>query len=205
MSYGYIYKTTNLLNGKIYVGQRKITADKRCGINTYLGSGLAIQKAIKKYGRENFSKENIEFCETKELLNEREIYWIKTLGAHRTKSGYNISEGGTGGFMNHLPPDHRQRCKDAKAKRTPEQKLATKLKFQATLAAQSDEQKTNRKLQNQLKRKGKPSWSKGKNLKELYSTEVFKERFCRPKTESHKLALSKSKTGKKLGPKKKKI
>jgi group I intron endonuclease len=79
-----IYKTTNLLNGKIYVGQSKHNK------STYLGSGTYIKKAIKKYGRENFNREVLEYCETSEDLNERELYWIKKLKATDRKIGYNV-------------------------------------------------------------------------------------------------------------------
>ncbi len=86
-----IYKITNLINDKIYVGKQETTR------KDYLGSGTLIKKAIKKYGRENFKKEILEYCETKEELNEREIYWIEKLNA--IKEGYNIATGGEGGDL----------------------------------------------------------------------------------------------------------
>jgi len=84
-----IYKTTNLINGKYYVGKDEKNNSE------YLGSGLLLNKAIKKYGRNNFTKEILETCVTKKELNEREIYWIKELNA--VKDGYNIALGGSGG------------------------------------------------------------------------------------------------------------
>jgi group I intron endonuclease len=84
-----IYKTTNLLNGKFYIGK-----DEKNNPN-YLGSGLYLKRAVKKYGIESFKKEIIEICPTREELNIREKYWIETLSA--TTTGYNIAEGGTGG------------------------------------------------------------------------------------------------------------
>jgi group I intron endonuclease len=86
-----IYKTTNKINGKIYVGK-----DVNHGPD-YLGSGFLLHKAIKKYGRENFVNETIEECENTEQLNEREIFWIKELDSTNRKIGYNIAKGGTGG------------------------------------------------------------------------------------------------------------
>lgn len=86
-----IYKTINLINGKFYVG-------KDCKNNPdYLGSGLLINKAIKKYGRDSFKKEIIEKCISKEQLNKQENYWIKKLDSTNPKIGYNIAEGGCGG------------------------------------------------------------------------------------------------------------
>lgn len=64
---------------------------------SYLGSGIWIKESIKKYGRENFIKEVIEVCVSKEELLEREKYWIKFYNAVESKDFYNIHEGGTGG------------------------------------------------------------------------------------------------------------
>jgi group I intron endonuclease len=81
-----IYKTTNLINGKFYIGQ-----DSKNNPN-YLGSGMLLNAAIKKYGRLNFHKDIIEHCATKQILNEREIFWITKLNPI-----YNIAKGGNGG------------------------------------------------------------------------------------------------------------
>ena len=86
-----IYKTTNVVNGKIYVGKDTTNNPK------YLGSGLILKKAIKKYGVKNFKKEIIECCNSLEELNEREMFWITTLNSVNKKIGYNISNGGDGG------------------------------------------------------------------------------------------------------------
>ena len=54
--FGYIYKTTNLINGKIYVGKRQSsTFDEN-----YYGSGKYFKRALKKYGKSNFSREVLE-------------------------------------------------------------------------------------------------------------------------------------------------
>ena len=89
--YGYVYKTTNILNNKIYVGQRKGDFTP-----TYKGSGRYFRNAYNKYGDANFLVEVLEYCDTPEFLNEREIYWIayyKDLGYQM----YNIAKGGNGG------------------------------------------------------------------------------------------------------------
>ena len=57
MPYGYIYKTTNLVNNKIYIGQK--TSKKFLG-ESYLGSGKLLSKAVKKYGHNNFTVELLE-------------------------------------------------------------------------------------------------------------------------------------------------
>ncbi len=86
-----IYKTINLINGKIYVGQNAKDNPN------YLGSGIILKRAIKKYGKENFKKEILQECKTKQELCEAEIYWIAELNAMNQKIGYNLHEGGLGG------------------------------------------------------------------------------------------------------------
>lgn len=93
--YGFIYITTNHINNKKYIGQKKY--DKNNNWKTYLGSGIILTRAIDKYGRENFSKEIIEECESKRQLNEREKYWIAYYNAVDSDEFYNIASGGDGG------------------------------------------------------------------------------------------------------------
>lgn len=93
--YGFIYITTNHINGKKYIGQKKY--DKYDYWKTYLGSGILLSRAINKYGRENFSKEIIEECETRDALNAREKYWISYYDAVNSDEFYNLASGGDGG------------------------------------------------------------------------------------------------------------
>lgn len=86
-----IYKTTNLINGKIYIGKDTFNDP------TYLGSGLILKRSIKKHGVVNFRKEIIEHCSSKEELDKREIFWIKELNSTDRNVGYNIAIGGSGG------------------------------------------------------------------------------------------------------------
>jgi group I intron endonuclease len=87
----YIYKTTNLLNGKIYIGQH---IDKSKKIDNYLGSGTILQLAIKKYGENNFRKEILEYCEYSDKLNSREVFWISEYKSTNLDIGYNLTDGG---------------------------------------------------------------------------------------------------------------
>lgn len=87
----YIYLTTNLVNGKKYIGQHN--GDIK---DTYLGSGVLLVKAIKKYGKENFKKEILEECPITEL-DEKEKYWITYYNALEDENFYNLSKGGQKG------------------------------------------------------------------------------------------------------------
>jgi group I intron endonuclease len=83
----FIYKTTCIQTGKIYVG--KHTCNKYVDEN-YLGCGSSQKKAIKDHGRENFTREILEFCDTPEQLCERELFWIKETNCTDPEIGYNI-------------------------------------------------------------------------------------------------------------------
>lgn len=91
--YMYIYKTTNLLNNKTYIGKTKHQYDPN-----YYGSGIHIKRAINKYGKENFKLEIIVYAKDKCKLDELERKYIKE---YREKFGknslYNITDGGDGG------------------------------------------------------------------------------------------------------------
>ena len=91
--YGYIYKTTNLVNGKIYIGQHKSQVfDKE-----YHGSGKLIRRAFEKYGIDNFKTELLKWCETRSDINKYEKIYIHIYHSNDLEIGYNISEGGDGG------------------------------------------------------------------------------------------------------------
>ena len=90
-----IYKITNLLNGKIYIGQTKQPIEKRFLQHSKANSPLG--QAMRQCGLENFIIEIIERCENQEQMNEREKFWIKVLNS-LVPNGYNILNGGTGFF-----------------------------------------------------------------------------------------------------------
>lgn len=85
-----IYKTTNLINGKWYIGKHTK------GNPDYLGSGVALLRAIKKYGKENFSREILAECSLDDVDNlEREF--IRKSQAVLDPMSYNMNCGGAGG------------------------------------------------------------------------------------------------------------
>lgn len=152
----YIYKTTNNINNKIYIGQTSKPTD-----SNYLGSGHILLKAISKYGSKNFTREIIEECNSKEQMNEREKYWISYYSSNTRDIGYNISVGGTGG---NLGEEVNKRISEG--------------------LIRSGASKGNQH------RKGKAPYNKGVPM-----TEAQKEKMRKPKSEEHKLALSKARKG----------
>ena len=95
--YGIIYKTTNLSNGKIYIGQHKCnTVD----FDGYFGSGVVFTKALKKYGPENFKREVLSVVDSPFQADIEEKYYIEIFtNAFGRNNMYNISEGGQGGDL----------------------------------------------------------------------------------------------------------
>lgn len=89
----YMYKITNLVNGKIYVGVHK-TEDLEDG---YMGSGSILLKAQKKYGLESFRKEILEFFSSLDEMFSREAE-IVDMGFVLREDTYNLRVGGYGGF-----------------------------------------------------------------------------------------------------------
>ena len=126
-----IYKITNLVNDKIYIGQKLHDS------SDYLGSGKLIKRAIRKHGRENFTKDILEHCTSKEHLDEREKFWIKELNSRDSLIGYNISSGGIYGDCLSTHPDrdsiirkikHTLNNKTAEEKAVISAKISSKLK-----------------------------------------------------------------------------
>lgn len=94
----YIYKITNLINGKIYIGKTLDTIEKRWKDHKSDSVRPRCEKrplysAMNKYGIENFIIEEVEECSEKEL-SEREKYWIEFY--HSFHDGYNATTGGDG-------------------------------------------------------------------------------------------------------------
>jgi hypothetical protein len=94
----YIYKITNKINGKWYIGKHNGTDPN------YMGSGKLLRKAIKKYGLENFEKVILESCSCEQELNLCEQHWISSANAIIDPMSYNLAKGGTGGDLSKFIP-----------------------------------------------------------------------------------------------------
>jgi hypothetical protein len=92
--YHFIYKTTNILSGRYYIGMHS-TDNLDDG---YLGSGLYLKRSLNKHGKENHQLEILEFCKTREELKSREIE-IVNLNEIAKVDCMNLKVGGEGGFL----------------------------------------------------------------------------------------------------------
>jgi group I intron endonuclease len=100
---GVVYKCTNSINGKVYIGKTTSPFKSYCKkhiqyafnkVDLKRGQKRKFYHAIRKYGAEIFKWEIIETCNTPEELNDREIYWISFFNSF--KNGYNNTAGGDG-------------------------------------------------------------------------------------------------------------
>ena len=103
--YHYIYKTTNLKNGKFYVGMHS-TDNLNDG---YLGSGTRLRRSIRRNGIENFKIEYLEFFDNRTDLTNREKELVNE-ELLKDPMCMNLKPGGTGGFMNE---EHRIKAQTA--------------------------------------------------------------------------------------------
>ena len=88
----YVYKITNIVNNKIYIGQHStLNID-----DGYLGSGKLLRLALKKYGKACFLKEVLCFCESQQELSEKETFFISSYNSVDKSIGYNICTAAAG-------------------------------------------------------------------------------------------------------------
>lgn len=102
-----IYKVTNLINNKVYIGKTN-NLERRKREHEIKENNSLIDRAIKKYGEENFVWEILEFVE-KSQSNEREKYWIDKYNSYfrdENSNGYNMTRGGDGGSAWNLQQVH---------------------------------------------------------------------------------------------------
>ena len=94
MYYGFIYKWTNMLNGKKYIGSHTGTTE-----DGYIGSGKVFQRAIKKHGIENFTRVIIEYVEVedRQYLLQREKFYLDEANAYYSDDYYNVAKDVIGG------------------------------------------------------------------------------------------------------------
>ena len=108
-----IYKITNKVNGKIYIGKAQYGYKNRFKehLQTAKSKRYSVShlySAMNKYGYDNFYVEKIDERDTIEELNDCEKYWISKLDSTNPSIGYNLEGGGNGGnFWDNLTPDEK--------------------------------------------------------------------------------------------------
>lgn len=183
-----IYKITNNLNGKFYIGKH-ITEDLDDG---YMGSGVVIQKAIKKYGVENFTKEILFDVYGEDMMNFLEEAIVDEAFVAREDT-YNIALGGKGGFAPEMSEETKRKIGEShKGNRQSEE---TRKKIGEACKGRHHSEETKRKMSES--RKGHPGYMKGKHsseetkrkMSEAHKGKHHSEEARRKMSESHKQRL----------------
>jgi group I intron endonuclease len=169
-----IYKVTNQINQKSYVGKTELSLSRRKSnhlSDAKRGCEFAFHRALRKYGEENFAWEVLEdIIEDKLSLDDRERFYIALYESFGPK-GYNMSEGGEG-QTGWVPTDETRAKWSAQRKgKTPWNKGKAKLKTVLT-----EEEKIIRKADADRRRsetlKGRKTWNTG--LAGTYTRSIYK-------------------------------
>lgn len=169
---GYIYKITNQVDNKIYVGQtRKINPRERFNQHCYLANhpeqekGIGyLHRAMQSYGIDNFIFETIEEV-SDDLLNEREIYWIQILNSYAPQ-GYNLTLGGDGtkGFSRPQTDEEKEKRKQSNKQYYIDHPEAVEEQRRHTLKLWEDEEYRRKVTESNIKfYKEHPDMFKGEN------------------------------------------
>lgn len=203
--YGYIYKTTNLVNGKIYIGQHK---HKSFDVN-YKGSGKIITQAIEKYGFENFSCKVIEYVNSSKEADEKERYWIAHYRKLLHDNLYNIMAGGNGNFYERVSEEVANNTKEKLSKMNREgicgnkgRHFTEEHKRKIGLANKGKKRTLEQIERNRQSKLGKPAWNKGltKETDERVRKYIENKKKYHH-TEETKRKISESRKGKCIGRK----
>lgn len=165
-----VYLTTNLINGKQYVGDHSSE-----NINdNYLGSGLLIKKAIKKYGKENFKRENLEICESKKEAFEKQEKYINKFKTNKPR-GYNISPKGGHDVKNSMSKESVEKMRNSLKGRASHRKGLSLEEEYGDRAEDIRKKLKNPKSEDHKKKmskalKGRVPWNKGKT--DIYSEDA---------------------------------
>lgn len=109
-----IYKITNRINGKCYIGKSENLARRIryhvLSLQTGKNKNTHMQNAYSKYGKKSFAIEIIETLSPEDDIDERERFWIKTYKSYLSDYGYNRTLGGDGGnsYVEFLSDDERE-------------------------------------------------------------------------------------------------
>lgn len=178
--FGVIYKITNVINGKVYIGQticferrwkEHITDSRRKNPKSVIG------KAIKKYGGGNFNTKIVYNAHDQDELNDMEIHVIAEHKSTNREVGYNRDKGGVGSS------GHVYVCSDK-----------TKAKLSEINKGKTLSKETKQKIGDALKCKQKPPFS------DEHKEKLSDAKRGNPLSDEHRAKISAAKKGKKKGP-----
>lgn len=158
-----VYITINNINEKVYIGTH-LTDNS---LDSYRGSGNLLLKAIKKYGKENFTKSILGEFENHIEAHYWESFYIKLFRSHKKDKGYNISPTGGIKYGGELSKETKEKISQSIRGKTPWNKglktgprsEETKLRIKETLSGLKHTKERRTNISNGLK--GITPWNKG--------------------------------------------
>ena len=183
-SVGYIYLTTNLINGKKYIGLHKSNQFD----DSYYGSGKALKFALKKYGKENFSVDVLCWCDSLDDLVKKEVELLKEFNCKASDEYYNLIDSPYSGIM-HLPLYHPDRIEFVNKQRQQTIELWKNEEFRNKRIKEFRSRKLSQKTKDRISYIQKQNWQ----------DPDYKERMLRsrsPITDEQRQKMSASKLGK---------
>lgn len=210
-----IYKTTNLINGMEYIGFD--TKDR--GELKYLGSGRKLYEDIIKYGKVNFKKRILCYCDTMKDLRQAEVEYVELYNTFKGY-GYNLNPGGNGVGIGHkhtnetkkkisetnkgrkLSESHKKKLSEAKKgkKHSEEHKKKNSEAQKGRKHSEETKEKMKQPKSDEWKKnaKGRNTWSKGRKLSEEHKKNISlscKNRKYKPHTDEAKKKISEANKG----------
>ena len=172
----YVYQIENLINQNKYIGFSSKTPETSLN---YYGSGNLINKAIKKYGKENFTKTILKEFESIDEARKYEEYLIEYHDAIKNTEYYNLTKGGNGGFS-----------ENAKIK---QRSAETRQKISQSQKGKTVSEKTRKLLSEKLK--GTLPWNTGIPRSEETKQKLSATLKGKPLSEQHRINISKAQQG----------
>lgn len=151
--YGYVYLTSNNINGKVYVGQK--TSDEY--IPTYLGSGLLIREAVEEFGFENFTNIIIDTADSKDELDEKERHYICLYKEKYGDDCYNIGSGNAGDPLKYATEERKEEFRQKMTKINKER--CSKDDFKKKISKATKERYSNPEEREKQRLRSKKAWS----------------------------------------------
>jgi group I intron endonuclease len=171
-----------MINGKKYIG-----LDKKNN-PSYLGSGLMLKKAIRKYGRQNFVKEILQECSSIQELKNAEKMWIKKFNADLSDEFYNLSRGGEMNGPTHHSDETKRKISERNIGKTMSYESRKKISFANRYKVRSDDTREKLRIINT-----------GKKLSEIHKHKISNSLIGRVHSEETRKKIQESNIGKNLG------
>lgn len=178
--YNFVYVSTNLVNGRQYVGDHSTDNLEK---DKYFGSGKLINDAKRKYGKENFNREILEFFDTKQKAFDAQEKYIKEYKTHISEGGYNISRKGGNQVYSGMDETSREKIRQSKLgkplSKEHKKKIAESQKGKMWVMSKDGRKNISEamkgKTQSDETKKKRSKSLKGRSYEELYGKEKANE------------------------------